>query len=277
MKKTPLRLSLPLLILGLSITCATAGTALIDETFNYTVGALSTPWTISNTTSGTTVNVEAADTFNGYTPLGNQITLTRPSGGGAPSAKLLTGANAGTSVLNASVGVQLKLEVEVSYAALTNTQGFQLGLQAGTINFAGVRFYNSSANGTTLQYMTTNSSSSFVDLSGRSAPLTADTWYKLTIDVTIDSLTQSTMNISLDQLGTGGTSIYSATGLVLTSGSSFSTTSAIGFYSAVAAGNISYSLANIDLTTVPEPSSAALLGLSGLLLLLAGQRFKRQC
>ena len=262
---------LPALLFTLGVTLSSAQTVLMDEQFNYTLGDLSSPWTVSSATSGSTVTVETATAYNGYTPTGNQITIYRPTGGTAPTETLLSGAQVGTSALNLSVGTHLIMTLEMSYPTLSNNQGFVFSLRSGTTTFAGMRLYNTTAGGgTTLQYMTTNSSASFTNVA--STALSDAAWYKVTLDVTIDSLTQSTMNLSLEQLGTGGGTLITANNLILTSATNFNTTTAISFYSGISGGNITYSLANLNLDTVPEPSQLSLLVFAAPLFLLFYRR-----
>ncbi len=249
---------LPALLLTLGVTLSSAQTVLMDESFNYTPGGdLASPWTVSSASSGSTVTVQTPTSHNGYAPTGNQITIYRPTGGTAPTETLLSGAQSGTSALNLSVGTHLTMTLEMFSPSLTNNQGFVFSLRSATSTFAGFRLYNTTAGGTTLQYMTTNSSTSFTNVA--STALSNDVWYKVTLDLTIDSLTQSTMDISLEQMGTGGGALITANDLILTSATNFNTTTAISFYSAISGGNITYSLANLNLDAVPEPSQLSLL------------------
>ncbi|MDR1281522.1 MAG: PEP-CTERM sorting domain-containing protein [Opitutaceae bacterium] len=198
------------------------------------------------------------------------------------NGSLTSGQNEGAIAWDILHGDTVTLTLDFSYSNLPNGGGLTFNLR-GTANAAllGIRVNSDGrgAGGAKLQAMTTGSTSSYAEISG-SPTLALDTWYRLTVSLTVVNNTNTTFGVTLNQLGTGGGEILSVTGLALVNGSNFTsvTTPGTAVLTMGVAGVPTYSVADISLTRtrlvdapVPEPSSVAILlalgsGLGGILL-----------
>ncbi|MDP0495253.1 MAG: PEP-CTERM sorting domain-containing protein [Verrucomicrobiota bacterium JB024] len=253
------------------LTTAHAQLVYIDDVFNYADGALGSPWSVS-ASGNSAATVGAAQTFNDYTPAGKEVTLVRPTtGDGLVSATLATGANAGSSAWTITTGDQVQLTVDFSLDSLDSGNAISYFLRGGSTTIFGFRV---KANGSDpqIQLMTTSSTSSF-DYAAGTPTLAMDTWYRLVVDLEVTSSTTTTSSITLEQLGTGGGVVYELSGLVLTAPSIGSSSS---FMMGTSSGTPSFTTANVQLSSIPEPASTVLLVGSSLLIGLVLRRYRRR-
>jgi hypothetical protein len=251
----------------------------IDEQFNYSDGQLGSPWGITYGGTGTQgdslIDVGAASTFLDYTPDGKQVTVVRSSTstGGAPNFTLSTGTTSPvTSPWTVTQGDNVQLTFDMYVGSFVSGNAAQFGLRGGSTGTAtlfSVRAYGTSASAGKFQVQTTGSATSYTDLLESSNPVTVaeDTWYRINYSSTIGVTTSSgatgtqTYDLTIQQLGTGGSTVYSGTGLTLEPTAPIGGT---GIFAGSTNGVISYSVADVNL--IPEPSTVGL-ALSGLLLL----------
>jgi hypothetical protein len=241
----------------------------IDEDFDYSNGPLGSPWSVANATDGSTADVAVASTFLGYTPEGKQLTITRVSGGGAPLVTLSTGtASPVTSPWSITQGDNVQLTFDLFVGDFTtggNAEFRLLGGSATNASFFSLRTLGTSATSGKFQVRTTGASDSYVDLleSGSPVTLAENTWFRVNYDSIIGPTDvtgtdgRQFYNLSIEQLGTGGGTVFSGANLTLDPTLPIGGT---GAFSIATAGFGAYSVADIYL--VPEPSTYALLVLA---------------
>ncbi len=255
--KTPLALSL--MLFGTAL--AASAQVYVQDDFDYADGALGAPWDVTaGGPPNSTITVEAASTWNDFTPSGKQVEFARINPGSSISARLFSGENPGTTVWTVTPGDRVRYSADLNISVLTGSHNFQMLLmaqgQTNPLSIGGVRFQSAGSNNAVIQTMSTNSVNSFTTVQD-SPTLSGDTWYRVVIDLEVIDTTHTSYDLSIEQLGTGGGIVYSGTNFEVATSGAFGDEGGIILSSGT--GFPTFDVADVSLVAIPEPSQAALL------------------
>ena len=178
------------------------------------------------------------------------------------TAQLATGDNAGTVDWTLNTGDQVLLTLDFNFSSLSSGNGFSYFLRGGSTTMYGFRVRGNGANGPQVQLMSDQSTGSFAYLAD-TPTLSLNTWYRLTVGLEIVDENSTLSSLMIEQLGTGGGVIYDQDGFALNSTVDFG--SATSLVVATSLGTPTFATANIQMSAIPEPTSAMLVMGSGLL------------